>query len=328
MGLVKKPLRSKSSLLAQNRRDSVRALGEEALIARIQTWLGDVNPPVPFGIGDDCSVLDASPSQQVVTVDPLIYGRHFDDSVPARAAGAKLLKRNLSDIAAMGAMPTAAVVALALSPKTHVRWLEQFYRGLADEARRFSLKIVGGDVAQLDQGFVASLTLFGRASGNRILTRKGAKIGDAIYVSGRLGGSLLGHHYSFTPRVAEGMWLARQSSVRCLMDLSDGLAKDLRALTPAKARPQIPPQAIPIAGAAKDRSQATGIPALTHALTDGEDYELLFAVDGQTALKKFEAAWRRRFRTRLTRIGSFVAAAAPRSEEIDWNAFHGYEHLR
>jgi len=316
------------SFIAVNARDSVRALGEEGLIDRIRHWLGAANPPAPFGIGDDCAVLPPSSKQQVVTVDPIIYGRHFDDSISAREAGAKLLKRNLSDIAAMGALPTAAVIALALSADTHAGWLEQFYRGLATEARRFGVKIVGGDIAQLETGFVATLTLFGQASKKRILTRQGAKIGDAIYVSGELGGSLLGHHVSFTPRLAEGAWLAEQSSVRSLIDLSDGLAKDLRALTPARARVSLDPRAIPISLAAKRRSRATGLSPLTHALVDGEDYELVFAVDGKASLEKLEAAWRKRFRTRLTKVGYFVSAKTPRGNEIDFSTLHGYEHLR
>jgi len=316
-------------LIATHARDSVRALGEEGLIDRIRHWLGQANPPAPFGIGDDCAVLEPSAKQQVVTVDPIIYGRHFDDGVAARAVGAKLLKRNLSDIAAMGAEPTAAVVALALGADADARWLEQFYRGLAREARRFRVKIVGGDVAQLETGFVATLTLVGRASKNRILTRRGAKIGDAIYVSGELGGSLLGHHLSFKPRLAEGAWLAEQPSVRCLMDLSDGLAKDLRALTPARARAALDRDAIPVSAAAQRRAQSTGVSALTHALTDGEDYELVFAVDGKASLGKFEKSWRRRFRARLTKVGYFVSASSARQErEIDWSKLHGYEHLR
>jgi thiamine-monophosphate kinase len=328
MGFVTKRRSKALSLLSTNARDSVRAFGEEGLIEHIRGWLGKANPSAPFGIGDDCAVLEPSPKAQVVTVDPIIYGRHFDDSVSPRAAAAKLLKRNLSDIAAMGAQPTAAVIALALSADTRARWLEQFYRGLAAEARHFNVKIVGGDIAQLESSFVATLTLFGHASKNRILTRRGAKIGDAIYVSGQLGGSLLGHHLSFTPRLAEGAWLADQSAVRCLMDLSDGLAKDLRALTPARARAALDTRALPISTAAKRRAQATGLPALTHALSDGEDYELVFAVDGKGPLEKFEAAWRKRFRTRLTRIGYFVSAAEPRGNEVDFTTLHGYEHLR
>ena len=98
--------------LTQRRRDSVAALGEQQLIRAIQTWLGPASPRSPFGIGDDCAVLPASRGRQLLTVDPVIFGRHFDATVPPRAVGAKLLKRNLSDLAAMGGRPTSAVLAL------------------------------------------------------------------------------------------------------------------------------------------------------------------------------------------------------------------------
>ena len=98
--------------------ESVAALGEEALIGRIRRWLGPVSPRAPFGIGDDCAVLPGARGRQLLTVDPVVYGRHFDDSIPARAVGTKLLKRNLSDLAAMGGRPSAAVIALSLDPRT------------------------------------------------------------------------------------------------------------------------------------------------------------------------------------------------------------------
>src|SRR4051812_24470029 len=112
-------------------RDSVAALGEEKLIAAIRRWLGSASPATPHGIGDDCAVLPSSKFPQLLTVDPVIFGRHFDATNHPADVAAKLLKRNLSDIAAMGGRPTAAVIALALDRKTSRRWLEAFYRGLA-----------------------------------------------------------------------------------------------------------------------------------------------------------------------------------------------------
>ncbi len=107
----------------RQRSRSVGARGEQRLIADIRRWLGDATPAAPFGIGDDCAVIPPTRRHQLVTTDPVIHGRHFDDTVPARAVGAKLLKRNLSDIAAMGGRPVAAVVALALAPETSTAWL-------------------------------------------------------------------------------------------------------------------------------------------------------------------------------------------------------------
>src|SRR5437763_1267354 len=153
------------SPLTKTARDSVSALGEERLIASIRRWLGNVSPRAPFGIGDDCAVLPGAPGPRLITVDPVIYRRHFDDTVPPRAVGAKLLKRNLSDLAAMGGRPTAAVLALTLDARTSLVWLEEFYRGLAACGRRYRVPIVGGDVAQANGIVAASLTLLGVATG-------------------------------------------------------------------------------------------------------------------------------------------------------------------
>jgi thiamine-monophosphate kinase len=184
---------------------AVSSLGEENLIRAIRRWLGNASPRAPFGIGDDCAVLPATRGRQLITVDPVIYGRHFDDSVPPEAVGAKLLKRNLSDIAAMGGRPVAAVLAITLDAAVSARWLERFYRGLAAAARTYRVAIVGGDVAEGRGTVAASLTLLGTATGPRILTRTGARAGDWIYVTGVLGRSrTTGHHYRFTPRLAEG----------------------------------------------------------------------------------------------------------------------------
>ena len=222
------------------RAESVVSLGEERLIVEIKRWLGAASPRAPFGIGDDCAVVPSTGRPMLITTDPVIYGQHFDDAVPARAVGAKLLKRNLSDIAAMGGRPVAAVLSLALAADTNVAWLRDFYLGLAAAARAYRVNIVGGDITQGPAGFFgAFLTLHGEAVGARVVTRGGAMPGDRIYVTGKLGGSLRGHHYKFTPRLAEGAWLAKRPEVCAMMDVSDGLAKDLDALTPDGLAPAV-----------------------------------------------------------------------------------------
>ncbi|MBC7368129.1 MAG: thiamine-monophosphate kinase [Undibacterium sp.] len=300
--------------------DSVADLGEEKLIAAIRRWLGNASPRAPFGIGDDCAVLPPSRGPQLITVDPVIYGRHFDASIPPRAVGAKLLKRNLSDLAAMGGRPTAAVLALTLDSRTDLAWLERFYRGLAACARRYRVPIVGGDIAQADGILAASLTLLGTATGPRVVTRTGARLGDSIYVTGALGRSLpSGHHFKFSPRLAEGAWLARQPAVRAMMDVSDGLAKDLHALTPRGATPALDAATLPLRRDADLRA----------ALTDGEDYELVFALSARADDTAFIRVWSRAFpRTRLTRIGHFARAGAMPPTALNLGTFSGYEHLR
>jgi len=319
---------------SNNPSETVAALGEERLIERIRRWLGDVSPPAPLGIGDDCAVLPPSPPAsakraQAVTVDPVIYGRHFDDNVPPRGVGEKLLKRNLSDLAAMGAAPVAAVLALTLDPRVRVAWLEQFYRGLAACARAHRLRIVGGDIAQSDGDLAASLTLIGRAAAKRMLLRTGARVGDHIYATGALGGSILGKHWRFTPRLAEGAWLASRRETRAMMDLSDGIAKDIRALTPRGARADLAAASIPVSRAARRLAKTDGRAPLAHALCDGEDYELLFVVAARANLAAFEKSWRARFpKVPLARIGRFVPLRAPLAAGcVDLAAYHGYEHL-
>jgi thiamine-monophosphate kinase len=290
-----------------------------ALIAAIRRWLGRATPRPPAGIGDDCAVVRGARGPLLVTVDPLVHGIHFDGRTSAREAGAKLLKRNLSDIAAMGGKPRAAVVALALDGGVSAAWLSGFYRGLAAESRRHGVPIVGGDVARLPGAFVATLTLVGEA-GPRVLARTGSRVGDWIYVTGALGRSLpTGHHHRFQPRLREGAWLARRPEVRAMMDVSDGLAKDLPALAPRGTAPALYSALLPRRDGA----------SLNEALGDGEDYELLFTVAAGKRRAALESAWRRAFpRTRLTCIGRLVRTGAVPPDAVPLGDFHGYEHLR
>jgi thiamine-monophosphate kinase len=311
----------------RRRAAAVAAQGELRLIALIRRWLGDVSPAAPFGIGDDCAVLPPAKHRQLVTTDPVIFGRHFDATVPARAAGAKLLKRNLSDIAAMGGRPAAAVLSLALGPDTSLMWLRGFYTGLAACARQYGVKIVGGDITEGPRGFFgAFLTLHGDATGPRVVTRRGAKDGDRLFVTGRLGGSRAGHHHRFTPRLAEGVWLARQQDVVAMMDVSDGVAKDVQALVPKGLVASIDPAAVPVSAAARATARRSGRPAWMHALTDGEDYELLFVVRRRADLAAFARRWARHFRTPLRQIGHIARHVDP--GQVDGKTLHGYEHLR
>lgn len=305
---------------ARRRSDSVAALGEKNLIAAIRSWLGDVAPPTPFGMGDDCALLPAVPSRQLITVDPVIYGRHFDDTVPPRAVGAKLLKRNLSDLAAMGGCPTSAVLSLILGQRVSQGWLEQFHRGLAACARRHGVTIVGGDIAEATGMLAASLTLLGEPAGSRILTRTGSQAGDWIYLTGVVGGSeRTGHHHHFIPRLREGAWLAQRPGVRAMMDVSDGLAKDLPNLAPPGTEPALAESSLP-------RRRGSDVRA---ALTDGEDYELVFTIARKADRAAFERAWRRSFpRTRLTCIGQFVSIGDRPKTAIRLEKYYGYEHLR
>lgn len=312
------------------RAKSVAARGERQLIAEIRRWLGKASPTSPFGIGDDCAVLPPTKRHQLVTTDPVIYGQHFDASVSPRHVGAKLLKRNLSDIAAMGGRPVAAVVSLALAPNTSLPWLAEFHRGLAACALKYGVKIVGGDITQGPTGFFgAFLTLHGESAGRRIITRRGAQAGDLIYVTGTLGGSLQKHHYDFRPRLTEGAWLAGRTEIRAMMDVSDGMAKDLHSLTSPGLAAALEPAAVPISFAAKRRSRTSRKTPLFHALSDGEDFELVMVIGGKTNAGQFERDWAKRFsRVKLSRIGRFVRKNQISPGAVRLADYHGYEHLR
>jgi thiamine-monophosphate kinase len=318
----------------ENQPESAGALGESGLIEAIRSWLGPASPPAPEGIGDDCAVFSPTPgARALVTTDPIVWGRHFDQDVAPEAASAKLFKRNLSDIAAMGGRPRVAVVSLLLPASTSLEWLQRFHAGLRDVSIACATPLAGGDVSQTDGLLAACLTLVGETTGERALTRSGARPGDRLFVTGSLGGSLLGRHLSFEPRLAEGQWLAARPEVTAGIDLSDGLAKDLPALLPPGCEAELFADAIPLNPDADRMARESGRPPLFHALCDGEDYELLVAAaPGATA---WLDEWRRDFALPLTEIG-FIRERGPEAGEILLcglppgvaGALHGYEHLR
>jgi thiamine-monophosphate kinase len=298
------------------------------LIALIKRWLGRAAPPAPAGPGDDCAVVQPRKgSRLLLTADPVVFGRHFDEETPPAAIARKLLRRNLSDIAAMGGKPRFAVLSWAIPANTSVRWLEAFHRALGRDAVRHGVAINGGDISGATVDLAVHLTLVGEAPAQPLL-RKGGRRGDWIYVTGSLGGSMLGRHLRFEPRLAEGRWLAARESMHCMIDVSDGLAKELRLITPKGCRAAVESRAVPVSEAAIRLARRTGRTALEHALTDGEDFELLFAIEPGPRAVALEKAWRNRFRTSLTRIGSFVRAGEPEPGEVDLSRLAGFEHLR
>jgi len=314
--------------------DSVSQLGEVALIQQIGKWLGPVSPASPHGIGDDCAVLKPINSgQQILTVDSITYGQHFDASVSPEDAGAKLVKRNLSDIAAMGGTPGPAVLALLCGPDVCTQWLERFFIGIRQCCEHYRISLVGGDISSLAPGnFSAVLTLTGQALSPKL--RSTAKCGDFIYVTGTLGGSILGKHYKFQPRLTEGQWLAQHPDCSAQMDLTDGLAKDLKSLLPPASHAALDLSALPIAPAAHNLAKTSGCGALQHACCDGEDYELVFTLDSLVNCHAFEAQWSAQFpETELQQIGSILESSSDEklidsatNTALPWS--HGFEHLK
>ena len=254
-------------------------LGEFQLI----DWIRQHSPPhpqVPVGIGDDAALLAPTPGEEViVTTDMLMDGRHFlVGQVDPQLIGRKALAVNLSDIAAMAGRPLAAFVSWALPRHGGRELAESLFRGMAELAQQHDVSIAGGDTNSWDGPLVISITQVGETVGGRRILRSGACPGDWICVSGPLGGSLWsGRHLTFTPRVREALDLVQRVPVSAMLDLSDGIASDLRhILGQSGVGATLDARSIPIHPDV-DRSLPEA-EQLRRALTDGEDFELLFTV--------------------------------------------------
>ncbi len=251
------------------------------------------HPHVVIGPGDDCAVLAPTRRATVVTTDMLTEGTDFIlAEAGAEAVGAKAMGVNLSDIAAMAAVPTAAVVSLALPDGPDGRSIgEGLFRGLKRMADRYGVPIVGGDTGTWPGGLVVSVTVVGEVTEKGPVLRGGAKPGDWLFVTGPLGGSIRGRHLTPTPRVAEALALHRFAGLHALCDISDGLAADLgHILTESRCGAELDAASIPIHPDATAHAAMTGRPPLDHALGDGEDFELVFAVAPADGARLVEAS--------------------------------------
>lgn len=252
---------------------------ERALTARLQRFF-PAPPDAAVAIGDDAAVVRNRGADSVLCVDPVVEGVHFERGTDLLLVGRKAVNRNLADLAAMGAVPDYLLVSLVLGKGLSEADLERLLRGIRAAARVGGCFVVGGDVAASRGPLVVTVTAVGHLEG-RALRRSGAGIGDAIHVTGPLGGSLEGRHLTFRPPLAEGQWLARANvPTTAAMDISDGLLLDLWTMLSASGGlgAELFASAVPITAAARRRAGADPVRALTAALSDGEDHELLFTV--------------------------------------------------
>ena len=270
-------------------------IGEDALIASLLREL----PPSRKLIGDDCAVVPFRGAKNllVLKTDCAVEKIHFEPRTNPELVGWKAMMRSLSDFAAVSAIPQFALITLIVPAARSTSWVKRLYRGLKRAAARFDVPIVGGETSATRGPVAISVSVSGFVERNRWVSRGGGKNGDDLFVTGRLGGSLRGKHIRFVPRVKESRWLTKNFRVHAMMDLSDGLGADLPRLARAsKLGFKIDKEKLPLASGAK----------IDNAISDGEDYELLFAISPRER-SRLQKAWRKKFpRLPLTRIGSLI----------------------
>ncbi len=258
--------------------DGSTGLDEDELVKRLTAGMGDCGEGVVVGVGDDCAVMESADPDiyELLKTDAVVAGVHFSATDDSVAIGRKALCRAISDMAAMGGVPRAALVTIALPKEFDLEEVECWYRGLREAAAVYEVALVGGETTSTVHGdAMLSIAMTGWVERSHCVLRSGAQVGDLIAVTGKLGGSLAsGRHLNFSPRLREARWLVAEASrrPRAMMDLSDGLAKDLPRLARASGIGyRIDVEALP-------RHEGVDIAS---ALADGEDYELLMTFSPQ-----------------------------------------------
>lgn len=292
-------------------RETLADLGEEALVERIVEKLGEIEGAA-VGPGDDCALIDGG---LLLKTDCLVEGVHFVKGTDPELVGRKAMNRVLSDIAAMGGTPEYALVTIASHEERAANEVEGWYDGMIAAGETFGCSIVGGESTRLPaDGAIISITMTGKVELENCVTRSDATVGDAIAVTGKLGGSFAsGRHLTFTPRLEEARWLVANHRPTAMMDLSDGLGSDLPRLAAAsQVGYTIELAMIPV----HEYSDLKG------AISDGEDYELLMTVPPNSVDELLEE-WRARFpELELTVIGE-ITTDTPEPLDRAWEHFRG-----
>ena len=277
------------------------------------------SPDVAVGIGDDAAVLDPGlPGGMLflAAADQVISRIHFTEDTSPVLAAEKLFKRNLSDIAAMGGVPTHSLVTVAMDPFDEKRLME-FHQGLSNISNLYGVPVIGGDLSSLHSpGLTASLTIFGKVEKEKLCLRSNVAPGDILYVTGCFGNSFSsGRHLSFPPRLHEARFVAG-TYTNAMIDISDGLAKDIGRLAEASGL------SVKLKADAVPRTPGA---SLEQALCDGEDYELAFAVSPSLS-GELEKLWPFPG-VRLTRIGEFLSGPAGKILGVSVPEDKGYDHF-
>ncbi len=292
----------------------LRDIGEDELIRRLVLLMP--RPELPEeGPGDDCAVVKSGRGKlQLLKTDALVEGIHFLSDAPPRQIGWKAIARVTSDFAAMGGAPDRFLVSIAINADRLVSWVEELYHGMSDCMQEYGGVLAGGETSRVPEGSsaVLSITATGCVARRHLVLRGGGMPGDDLLVTGTLGGSQAGRHLTFAPRVKEAVWLASNFKPSAMMDLSDGLAKDLPRLVEACGCGFVlDSRALPLSPGCTERQ----------ALSDGEDYELLLSVHPRKS-RKLSAAWKAVFPdVPLTVIGRLVEAGSGQSLQGGWDHF-------
>lgn len=247
-------------------------MSEQALLRWIRSRLGKRNGRILVDSGDDAAVVRIEGEEVLLKIDAVIEGVHFRRDARPESIGHKAMARPLSDIAAMGCVPTFAVVGAAVPRTTGMDFLRRVVTGLLKTARTFDVAVVGGDISSHSGKLALTVSLLGETRGLKPVLRSGARIGDRILVTGPLGGSIRGKHLTFTPRVREGLALNRHYEIHAMIDISDGLVVDLGHVCDDSG-----------VGGVLYEERIPCVGTLEQALYDGEDYELLFTAAPEEA---------------------------------------------
>jgi thiamine-monophosphate kinase len=275
----------------------LRQVGEDRLLQQLFPAL-PVGKGVVAPAGDDCALVEfpRKGGLLVLKTDCVVEKIHFQPGADPVSIGWKAMMRPLSDFAAVSGLPQFALITLIVSAKRTNNWVKKIYCGLSRAAARFDVSIVGGETSSTRGPAAVSVSVVGFVEKDRWVSRAGGKAGDDLFVTGRLGRSIRGKHLQFVPRIEESRWLTKNFPVHAMIDLSDGLGADLPRLAAAsKVGFEIDKSALP-------RNPGANI---DNAITDGEDYELLFAISPRQR-ERLEKNWRKKFPgVPLARIGRF-----------------------
>jgi thiamine-monophosphate kinase len=295
---------------------ALRELGEDKLLAQIFPKFTR-NSRVVIGAGDDCAVVKFRGAKDwlLLKTDCVVESVHFATETSARAVGWKAVMRALSDFAAMSGIPEFALITLAVADKKKASWVRELYHGLNRAASRFDVAIVGGETSETSGPTVVAISVAGFVERDRCTLRSGGKANDDLFLTGELGGSIRGRHLNFVPRIEEARWLTANFKVHAMIDLSDGLGTDLPRLARAsKLAFAIDQRALPISRGC----------TLQQAISDGEDYELLFGISPRER-KHLQTSWQKEFpKLSLTRIGRLNRKSKIKNQKLK----RGYVHFR